>query len=378
LTIVSFVKERDLVCLPFVINRFMTIKLPTHLTNNELMADMERRAHCEREDLAHLIADIAEFAARDGYLAVGFSSMYRYCREALKLSEWEAWLRIEVAGLARRYPLILTKLAEGAVHLTSVKLLAPHLRPENHRELLDAASGKTKLEVKELVAVLAPRPDTPLTVHWLPVAAAATAAQPSLASVVSAPVTPMPAAAISAPPPSPCPAAPRLQMTPLSPGRCELRFTANRSTYDKFERARDLLSHAVRDRDPGEILDRALSLLIKDVERKKNGATDRPRPGRGTQAGSRRPSAEVRRIVHKRDGDRCAFVAANGRRCNATSSLQLHHLDADGPSTPENLELRCASHNRYEAGVFGPAKLKYFGVVSEDRASYSARATSAL
>src|SRR5438034_1124078 len=99
---------------------------------------------------------------------------------------------------------------------------------------------------------------------------------------------------------------PRLTMTPLSPGRCELRFTANRSTYDKFEQARDLMAHAIRDRDPGEVLDRALTLLIKDIERKKNGATDRPRPSRGTKRGSRYPSAEVRRIVSKRDGGRCA------------------------------------------------------------------------
>jgi hypothetical protein len=164
-------------------------------------------------------------------------------------------------------------------------------------------------------------------------------------------------------------------MTPLSPGRCELRFTANRSTYDKFERARDPLSHAVRDRDPGEVLDRALTLLIRDIERKKNGVTDRPRASRGTKAGSRRPSAEVRRIVDKRDGGRCRFIGTTGRRCNETSSVQYHHLDPGGPATPENLELRCAPQNRYEAGVYGPAKLKYLGVVSERRAAYSPRAT---
>jgi hypothetical protein len=321
----------------------------------------------------HLIADIAEFAARDGYLAAGFSSMYRYCRQVLKFSEWEAYLRIEVAELARKYPLILAKLAEGAVHLTSVKLLAPHLRPENHRELLDAASGKTKLEVKELVAALAPRPDTPMTVRWLPEPAAAP--QPP----VSAPAAPsgasalLPAAAPSAPPSAPAP--PRMIVTPLSPGRCELRFTANRTTYDKFERARDLLAHAVRDRDPGEVLDRALTLVIKDVERKKNGATDRPRHGRRTTSASRRPSAEVRRIVDQRDGGRCTFVGASGRRCNETSALQYHHVDRDGPATPENIQLRCAPHNRYEAGTYGPTKLKYVGVVSEAGASYSAGAT---
>jgi hypothetical protein len=348
-----------------VIYNIMSIRFPSHLTTNELMADMNRRAGCEREDVAHLIADIAEFAARDGHLAAGYSSLYLYCREVLKLSEWEAYLRIEVAGLARKYPLILTKLAEGSLHLTSVRLLAPHLRPDNYQELLDEASGKTKQEVKEQVAALAPRPDTPMTVRWL--AEPTTALQPSIAPAASP--TPAPSA-----PASPRPPAPRLEMTPLSPGRCRLAFTANRGTYDKFEQARDLLSHAIRDRDPGEVLDRALTLLIKDVERRKHGVTDRPRRSRGTKPGSR-PSAEVRRIVWKRDGGRCAFIAKTGRRCNERSCVQYHHLDPEGPPTPENLELRCASHNRYEAGVYGPAKLKYMGVVSERRASYSARAT---
>jgi hypothetical protein len=72
-----------------------------------------------------------------------------------------------------------------------------------------------------------------------------------------------------------------------------------------------------------------LLIFIKDIERRKNGATDRPRASRGTRPGSRYPSAEVRRIVSKRD----------------------------------------------EAGVYGLTRLKYAGVVSEPRASYSARAT---
>jgi hypothetical protein len=37
-----------------------------------------------------------------------------------------------------------------------------------HQELLDEASGKSTREVKEQVAALAPRPDTPLRVRWLP------------------------------------------------------------------------------------------------------------------------------------------------------------------------------------------------------------------
>ncbi|HEY3122066.1 MAG TPA: hypothetical protein VGL15_15680, partial [Vicinamibacteria bacterium] len=126
----------------------MNIKFPSHLTTNELMADMNRHARSERENVACLIADIAEFDARDGHLAAGYSSLYLYCREVLKLTEFEAYLRIEVARLARRFPIILEKLAEGSLHLTTVRLLAPQLRPDNHQELLDEASGKSTREVK--------------------------------------------------------------------------------------------------------------------------------------------------------------------------------------------------------------------------------------
>jgi hypothetical protein len=145
------------------------------------------------------------------------------------------------------------------------------------------------------------------------------------------------------------------------------------STIEKLKQAQDLLRHAVPSGDQGEIIDRALTLLLKDVQRKKHGRTDRPRPGRGVKEGSRYIPAEVRRAVDERDGGRCAFIGKTGRRCNATSCLQYHHLDPRGPSTVENLQLRCAAHNRYEADlVYGPTKLKYAGTVSERRASYRA------
>jgi 5-methylcytosine-specific restriction endonuclease McrA len=59
----------------------------------------------------------------------------------------------------------------------------------------------------------------------------------------------------------------------------------------------------------------------------------------------------VKRTVWSRDGGRCAFVGTNGR-CTETGFLEFHHVVpyADGGRTvSENLELRCRSHNRYEA-----------------------------
>jgi hypothetical protein len=63
----------------------------------------------------------------------------------------------------------------------------------------------------------------------------------------------------------------------------------------------------------------------------------------------------VKRAVYLRDLGRCAHVGPNGRRCEARAFLQFHHLKpwmAGGETTLENVELRCRSHNLYEARRF--------------------------
>lgn len=69
---------------------------------------------------------------------------------------------------------------------------------------------------------------------------------------------------------------------------------------------------------------------------------------------TRRVPAAVRRSVWQRDGGRCAFVGAEGR-CTETGCLEFHHLQpsADhGPTTIENLSLRCRAHNLHESQLW--------------------------
>jgi 5-methylcytosine-specific restriction endonuclease McrA len=137
----------------------------------------------------------------------------------------------------------------------------------------------------------------------------------------------------------------------LAPDRYLIKFTASAVTRDKLRTAQDLLHHAVPTRDLAEVIDRALTVLIEQLERRKFGRTETPRPGH-VRRHSRYIPAEVRRAVWKRDGGRCAFVSADGRRCTARSHLEFHHLtpyEVGGPSTVDNLELRCRVHNQYEA-----------------------------
>jgi len=142
---------------------------------------------------------------------------------------------------------------------------------------------------------------------------------------------------------------------PLAPERYEVRFTASAETCAKLRRAQDLLRHAVPTGDTATVVDRALTLLIEDLERKKFAITDRPRPSRRTSGSARKPPAHVKRAVSRRDADRCAFVGTNGRRCETRAFLEFHHVipyAMGGEATVENIQLRCRSHNGYEANLY--------------------------
>src|SRR5260221_66264 len=139
----------------------MSIHTPSQLTNNELTEALARLARSGRETTVGLVNHLAEFEARDLHLAAGFDSLFAYCTEVLRLSEHEAYHRILAARTARKHPRILRMLGDGTLNLTTVRLIAPHLTDESADGLLDAAAGRSKRQVEELVARHAPRPDVP-------------------------------------------------------------------------------------------------------------------------------------------------------------------------------------------------------------------------
>jgi hypothetical protein len=153
------------------------------------------------------------------------------------------------------------------------------------------------------------------------------------------------------------PAAPSIRptVTPLAADRYQIRFTATAETHQKLRQAQDLLGHSVPKGDLATVFDLALSALLSELGRKKLGATDRPSEPRPGSEGSRHIPAYVRRAVWERDGGQCAFSASNGRRCSGRRFVEFHHVHpygAGGPATVGNIELRCRTHNAYEAELF--------------------------
>jgi hypothetical protein len=324
-----------------------TLSSLNHLSDGDLLLQVARAVTQERQATAQLIALLMEVDARKLYATQSCSSMFTYCVQVLHFSEHAAYLRIEAARAARRFPVILERLADGSLHLTAVSLLAPHLTVANHIEVLDAAHYKSKRDVEQLVARLRPQPDVPAIVRKLP--APRNTITPQRASPVEereADESQPTAIVVPAQPMRPA------ELKPLSPERFKVQFTVSRETYDKLRQVQDLLRHSLPNGDPATIFDRALTLLLAELSKTKFSAASRPRPARKTKPGSRYVPAAVKREVWRRDGGRCAFRSEQGR-CTETGLLEFHHIvpyAKGGATTRENLELRCRTHNVYEAG----------------------------
>jgi hypothetical protein len=324
------------------------------LSNDDLMAEAKRLASRERDATTRLIACLMELDERRLYLQEGCASLFSYCTQVLRLSEHAAYGRIEAARAARRFPVLLERLASAELTLTSVALLARHLTTENHLAVLDEARHKTKRDVELIVARLQPLPDVPAAVRKLPVRQMTQpeAARPS--PLVLETDRANRAADLAATPALPLmPSRPSV-VAPIAPERFKVQLTMSRETHDKLRRAQDLLRHSIVDGDLVAVLDKALTVLLRDLERTKFAATDRPRPGRGANSRSRRIPAVVRRSVWNRDGGRCRFSGPAGR-CADTSRLEFHHVvpfAVGGETSVKNIELRCRAHNQHEARLF--------------------------
>ena len=361
---------------------------------------------------AELLAHLAEVDARGIYRERACSSLYTYCVYELWLSEDEAQRRARAAKTARAFPVLFEMLAEGAIHLTGLLLLAPHLTSENHAELLARARFRTKREIEHLLAQIAPRADVPARIEPLgPRTTTGKNSWQAYTASLAGPVRHL-ATGVNAREAPPVPDnettpecshdheaelhAAGTEPKPLVAQRYRVEFTASQRYVELLEEARNLLQHQVPDRDVSRVHELAMAAFVEQLRKRRQAATSRTRrvmktdgaaPARVNDTVARGPAparvnetndesqqsaparvnsryvpADVRRTVWQRDEARCAFEEANGRRCSERAGLEIHHEQAfalGGPATVENLRLLCRSHNALQAERdFGRARIR--------------------
>src|SRR2546430_4912017 len=138
------------------------------LSNSDLLARTREIVEDSCRTEADLLLHLGEIDERKLYLERSFASMFAFGLGELRFSEGATYNRILVARAARQIPAIIDAMRFGKVHLAGLRLLAPHLTAENHREVLAQAAGKSKREIEELVARLSPQPPVAPSVRKLP------------------------------------------------------------------------------------------------------------------------------------------------------------------------------------------------------------------
>lgn len=322
------------------------------LSDNDLLARVERLRLQDRETQAEMIAALGEVDRRGLHLREGFPSLYVYCVNHLQLSEHEAYMRMQVARAAQAYPEIVDMIFDGRVTLTTVALLSKHLNVDNYRQLLEAATHKTKREILEQLAALNPQPAVASSIwqlrtilptsttgqgEQLPPEAAAPSRSEASTAVVAARAS-----------------FERSVVTQLAPERYKLQVTISIEAYEMLRRVQEMGRHIVPSGDPAAHVERALRCWARELERRRTARAERPHQFIPCSSGTRYVPAHVRRSVWQRDSGQCAFIGATGR-CPERGFLEFHHVIPyveGGATTVDNLELRCRAHNAYEAVLF--------------------------
>jgi hypothetical protein len=360
------------------------------LPDDELLLRLDALVSESHRIEAELVAHIGEVDARRLYARFAFPSMFAYCTEKLHLSEAAAYRRITVARAARKCPETLSALRDGRIHLSGLATLVPLLTPANCSELLAKATHRTKRQIEELVATLAPRPDARAGIRRLSERSLENRTdrsvneggldrtgggrrrtdsvsrgvlddgtprdelvpgrvhQPTLNDTLTVPATG--ASVLAARPLGNGPV-----VEALSPGRYKVQFTATAELRDKLERLRALMRAEVPDGDLAAIIERAVSEKLERLEARRFAKTAAPRkslPQTDTTHASRYLPAAVRRAVAERDGGRCRYVDERGRRCSERHRLEFHHFHPyamGGDHRPDNIRLMCPAHNRHLA-----------------------------
>ena len=281
-----------------------------HLADASLLQSTRSLRARDRLTTALLVARIAEIDSRRLAERLGHPSTMAWCIAELRLSEDEAGRRIRAARFGRNFPTLFEALADGRLHLTAVNLIGPHLSKATVEDWIAGATHKTRAEIQALIAIRRPRPDCP-------------DGMVELAEYVLEHV--------------------RDQILPMAPQRHLFQCAIGEALREKFEEARDLMSH----QNPGGkyevILLEALELLIPALKKQKFATSG---------AGDRRISSEVREKVWERDGGRCTFVGEDGRCCGSTWKVEYDHIEpvaCGGEATVENVRCLCRAHNQLEA-----------------------------
>jgi len=239
---------------------------------------------------AELLGVLQEIDKEKVYLELGHGSLFKYAELSLFLSPATASDFIVVARKSVEIPKLKLAIEKGKITIAKARRITPVITKENQAHWIERAESLTHRELEKEVAKAQPKSAAPDRARY------------------------------------------------ISEEMIELKFGALETTVKKFDQAKDLVSQktgvsANYDSTLSEVLDLYLAENIED----------------DTGASGTVPRSKLKKFVLNRDNHRCTFTGPDGRRCETTRWLDVHHIvprSEGGPDEPENLTTLCSAHHR--------------------------------
>jgi len=316
-------------------NRMSSTNLEA-LSDEELLASAQCVYRRSREITALLVRHLVLIEERRLHLKAAYPSLYEFCVREWGMSNSSASRHSTAAKLAAKYPQILERLSANRLHMSTLVRMKHFIDDDTVDELLDLIEGKSRYEIDELLADLSPEADMPSRMRKLP----EYRTRDSFGGRRR-----------------------RRDLEPMGDARYRVEFTADRELRDAIEHVRDLMRYTNPTGELLEIIRFCVRAGLDLLKRRRMGVVRSPRSGpdgnRPRLKKTKAVPAAVRRAVFARDGEQCTYHDESGKRCCATTLLELDHIISPlhgGLDTVENLRVRCFAHNRLHAEeVFGKA-----------------------
>ena len=267
---------------------------------------------------AELLAALVEIDTHRVFEKFGVTSTYSYCLKILRLSEDQAYAFVKVARLSQQMPALQAAVESGRVNVSTLRKIAPVIKPENQSEWLAKAEALPRRVLEQEVARHAPQ---------------------SLAQD---------------------------RLKPLSAESTGLTCALDSETAELLRRVQDLLSQ--KKKKPvglGETLKtvlqdwqqrqdpvvRAQKIKAKADSRRETTAGAKAENTTKTQSDRKRIPlpAKLEQAVQLRDQGQCTFEHFHHGRRQGRRWFEIHHkvpVSQGGENTLSNLQTLCSAHHR--------------------------------
>lgn len=287
-----------------------------HLSNNYLANSFRDLVQKERQITAQVLACIAEIDRRKLYAEKGYSSLFDFLVRDYGYSPGAAMRRVDGARLLRELPEVKEKMEAGTLTLSQanqiqraareMKKTERTLSTEEKQELILEIEHASQKETEKIIAEKLNLPVEPIqkeTVHR------------------DASVT--------------------------------LTVTFSAEQIEMLEQVQNMASHAVDGQSWRELF---VYLAKKELVRRTNtkSKTTSTVPAVAAAVKRRNPLPTKLRKTLLNKNTRCQYKNHEGEVCNSSRYLQIDHIRSvsrGGGNEIENLQVLCATHNRYKYSI---------------------------